>query len=111
MQMLCGVCTFWLHLQVKLIPQIIHKWIDLRVSIDRIDRFMDLPEVIPAPPAPPIPPPYVRWRTLTPAEDVHAPLLELRGAAFRWGEPQTIVGGSAQKSKPTKPNVSSCVRT
>ena len=86
-------------MQTKLATVAITKVIDVKVSFLRLTRFLNLPEVVPAPASPPSLPPYERWRTAEPLEDEDAPLLELRGAAFTWGEVQAGVEASERNSK------------
>ena len=75
-------------MQAKWVPVVTQKLIDIHVSVGRLSRFLDLPEVRPTPPTPPALPAYERWRNAEPLEDEDAPLLELRGAAFTWNEAQ-----------------------
>ena len=83
-----------------MVPWATTKLIDLLISIGRMSRFMDLPEVLSTPPSPSSPPLLApRWRTAGPIEDPNAPLLELRGAAFTWGEAQTGVEASKRNNK------------
>ena len=91
--------------QVKTIPMVIGKLIDVHVSIGRLSRFLELPEVTLAPPAPPLPSPHLYWRNVGPFADPKSPLLQLREAAFKWNKAQTGV----QASKPSLPTVISRV--
>ena len=61
----CSVCILLCaELQVKVIPMVVARFIDMHVSLGRLSRFMDLPEVAPAPPEPPRPPSNVLWRNV-----------------------------------------------